>query len=149
MSKLTAIIPARAGSKRLPGKNTIDFNGKPMIEWTLIAAKEAKLFSRIIVSTDDDRVRTIASDYDVTIVPQPQYTQDNMASRKVVSHALSRFHGMSDFAVLLQPTSPLRTAEHIKAAWKVLNKTRFYSLVSVNPMGEVNGAIYIFSGECG
>ena len=145
-----AIIPARAGSVRLPGKNVIEFNGKALIEWTIIAAKDAKLFSRIVVSTDDDIVRAICVDYHVTVVPQPKFPQNDLASRNVVRHVLDRFHTMPEYCILLQPTSPLRTAKHISAAWKELHKARhrsYNSLVSVNPANEVNGAIYIFSSD--
>ena len=56
VAKRIAIIPARGGSKRIPSKNIIDFHGKPMIAWTIIAAKEAGLFDRILVSTDDSNI---------------------------------------------------------------------------------------------
>src|SRR5512144_2654522 len=102
--KLMALIPARAGSKRLPGKNVINFGGKPMVEWTLIAAKEAKIFSRIVVSTDDERVREIASGYGVSIIKQPWIAQTDGAMLAVVKHALASYT-QPEFVMLLQPTS--------------------------------------------
>lgn len=61
--KKVAIIPARGGSKRVPGKNIIDFNGKPLIAWTIEAAKESGLFEKIVVSTDSEEIAEISREY--------------------------------------------------------------------------------------
>ena len=61
--KKVAIIPARGGSKRVPGKNIIDFNGKPLIAWTIEAAKESGLFEKIVVSTDSEEIAKISREY--------------------------------------------------------------------------------------
>ena len=63
MSNGIAIIPARGGSKRIPKKNIIDFNGKPMIAWTIKAALESKLFSKVLVSTDSEEIAEISQKY--------------------------------------------------------------------------------------
>ena len=60
MVKMIAIIPARGGSTRVPYKNIMDFNGKPMIAYTIDAAKESGLFEHIIVSTDDEKIAEVA-----------------------------------------------------------------------------------------
>jgi CMP-N-acetylneuraminic acid synthetase len=61
--KVVAIIPARGGSKRIPKKNIIDFNGKPLIAWTIEAAKKSGLFEKIIVSTDSEEIAEVAREY--------------------------------------------------------------------------------------
>jgi len=149
--KFIGLIPARAGSVRLPGKNTIDLGGKPLVEWTLIAARQAKVFGKIVVSTDDDQVREIARRYDAKVITQPKVKQDDSASFRIVEHAIKdRNASIPTHVMLLQPTSPFRTARHINEAWKLFNKARyrFYdSLVSVRTDGTVNGAIYLFSTD--
>ena len=61
--KIVAVIPARGGSKRVPGKNIIDFNGKPLIAWTIEAAKKTGLFEKIVVSTDSEEIAKISKEY--------------------------------------------------------------------------------------
>lgn len=61
--KIVAVIPARGGSKRVPGKNIIDFKGKPLIAWTIEAAKKSQLFDKIVVSTDSQEIATISEQY--------------------------------------------------------------------------------------
>ena len=115
MRQLQALIPARAGSERLPGKNVAMIGDKPMIEWTIISAKHSKLFDRIVVSTNDVRVRDIARKYDALIIEQPDFEQDEKAMTRVVRHALE-LHYLT-YTMLLQPTSPFRTARHMTEAW--------------------------------
>jgi len=149
--KIVAVIPARAGSVRLPHKNILDLGGKPLVEWTMIAARQAKTFGKIIVSTDDDAVAELARSYDMTIVLQPQIRQDAWASFRVIEHAIkARWGSLPENVMLLQPTSPFRTARHIREAWSDFTKPRhrhYDSLVSVNPNEQVNGAIYLFSTD--
>lgn len=61
--KIIAIIPARGGSKRIPKKNIIDFEGKPLIAWTIEAAKVSGLFDRIVVSTDSPEIAVVSKEY--------------------------------------------------------------------------------------
>ena len=69
MSKIIAIIPARSGSKRIKNKNIIKIFGKPMIAWTIIAAKKSKLFDKVLVSTDSNKIAKIAKKYNITGFP--------------------------------------------------------------------------------
>lgn len=141
---LIALIPARVGSVRLPGKNVALCGGKPMAEWTIIAAIQAKIFDKIVVSTNDDRVRRLAQHYTLPVLYQPDFEQDASASIRVVRHVLE--HHNASYMMLLQPTSPLRRASHIIEAWKQFQRAfPDDSLVSVNPDDEVNGAIYLFT----
>ena len=117
-----AIIPARAGSKRLPGKNLLDIAGKPLIAWTIEAAVNAGLFERIIVSTDSREIADIAVEYgaEVPFLRPEELSGDNSTTADVLKHLLIA-SGLDEdklcthFA-LLQPTSPLRNAENIKEA---------------------------------
>ena len=85
-----AIIPARGGSKRIPGKNIKRFAGHPMISHTICAAQEAQLFDRIIVSTDDDEIMAIAKEYgaEVPFRRPAELANDFATTGEVVAHAL-------------------------------------------------------------
>lgn len=119
--KVVAVIPARGGSKRLPGKNLIKLAGKPLIAWTIEAAIESATFDEIVVSSDDNRILAEASKYDnIITLNRPDYlASDTATTTDAVAHALDeledrgiRFHVVA----VLQPTSPLRKAEDITAA---------------------------------
>ena len=117
--RVLAIVPARADSQRLPGKNTLPVAGRPMIEWTLDAARASTAVDAILVTSDDDRVLEIAAAMGVEhIVRRPAaLATDTASSADVVLHALDQVDGAAyTTACLLQPTSPLRTAADIDGA---------------------------------
>ena len=111
------IIPARGGSKGLPGKNIRPLHGKPLIAWTIEAAKAAKSLDRVILSSDDPQIITVARDYkcEVPFVREAQLAQDATPTIDVVLDVLARLPGY-EWVVLLQPTSPLRTAQDMEGA---------------------------------
>jgi CMP-N-acetylneuraminic acid synthetase len=116
-----AIVPARAGSKRLPGKNLLPVAGKPMIAWTLEAAMQSESIVDVLVTSDDDAVLAIARAMGVRhVVSRPAaLAADDTTSAAVVSHALAHCAeaGLAyETLCLLQPTSPLRTAADIDGA---------------------------------
>jgi pseudaminic acid cytidylyltransferase len=84
-----AVIPARGGSKRIPRKNIKNFNGKPMIAWSIEAAKESGLFEKIIVSTDDEEIAEIASEWgaEVPFLRPAELSDDFVATTEVIAHA--------------------------------------------------------------
>lgn len=127
-----AIIPARIGSKELPKKNIKTLSGKPLIYWTIKAAQESKQFNRIIVSTDDDKIAQISSDFGVEIpFIRPKYlSQSSSSSIDVIKHSLKFLNYPKNFA-LLQPTSPLRSAKHIKEAFQKFKINSANSLISL------------------
>lgn len=137
MLKVLAIIPARGGSKRVPRKNVRDLCGKPVIAYTIEAALESSVFSRIIVSTDDDEVAGVAKRLgaDVPFMRPPELAQDDTPGIEPVLHAVcwldehERYR--PDYVMLLQPTSPLRTAKDIEAAVQLAQKKQADSVVSV------------------
>jgi CMP-N,N'-diacetyllegionaminic acid synthase len=133
-----AFIPARKGSKGIPGKNKKNFCGKPLIQWSIDQAKESKLFDKIIVSTDDDDILKMAKDSGVTPVKrQDDLCQDETSLDDVLFDFFAREENDCDYICLLQPTSPLRTAKDITKSFKHLEKSKSrFSVVGVtwNPM---------------
>lgn len=116
-----AIIPARGGSKRIPRKNIIDFDGKPMIAWTIEAALNSQCFDRVLVSTDSDEIAevSIASGASVPFLRQenaddaaPSSLATISALRQAEAHWQTSFHQVAQ----LMPNCPLRDAAHIRAA---------------------------------
>lgn len=124
------LIPARSGSERLPGKNTVDLGGKPLIAWTIEAAKESAMFDRLICSTDDHGIAAVAAKYGCEVIERPkELAQADTTSLAVVRHVQSKAH--SDAICLLQPTSPFRTSEDIITSFKTLDAMRADAIVSV------------------
>lgn len=119
--KILAIIPARGGSKRLPRKNILPLNNKPLIAWSIDAAQKSKYISDILVSTDNQEIADIAKTYGawVPFLRPKTLSSDTSGSYEVVEHAINfckKLNKTYDFVLLLQPTSPLRCAEDIDAA---------------------------------
>lgn len=113
-----AIVPARSGSKRLPGKNIQDFVGKPLIAWTVEAAKSARLIDEVVVSTDNMNIANaaIAAGASFEGLRNPELAGDKVPLIDVVEDLLLQREKLPTFTVLLQPTSPLRTSAHIDEA---------------------------------
>lgn len=118
MPKFFACIPARGGSKGLPRKNLINLNGKPLIVWTIEAALSCNIFDRVVVTSEDNEILRVAKKYSADILVRPvELATDNASSFEVVVHFIEALKLKDeDFIVLLQPTSPLRTALDIKNA---------------------------------
>lgn len=114
-----AIIPARGGSKGLPGKNIRPLGGRPLIGWTIAAAIESACFRRILVSTDCPAIADAArqAGADVPFMRPARLASDTASSLDVVMHVLDECDGGS-FA-LLQPTSPFRSARQIVSATRL------------------------------
>jgi CMP-N,N'-diacetyllegionaminic acid synthase len=132
-----AIIPARGGSKGLPGKNVIDFCGKPLIAWTIEAAKDSRYVDRVVVSTDDPKIAAVSRQYgaDVPFERPPHLASDTASSYDVVLHVLDQLSDY-DLILLLQPTSPLRTAVHIDEALELLVSRAADNCISVVAVSE-------------
>ncbi len=140
--KIIAIIPARGGSKGLPGKNIKHLLGKPLIAWTIQSAKKSKLIDTLIVNTDDKEIASVAEKYGakVPFLRPKKLARDNSSTYDVIFHTLDWFEkkGLNfDVVILLEPTSPLRKDEDIDNAIKLFlkNYNKADSLVS---MGEVH-----------
>ncbi len=126
-----AIVPARGGSKRLPRKNMLDLNGKPLIAWTLEAGIKSRYIDDIIVTSDDEEILSMATQYAVSTVKRPEHlASDTASSFDAVMHAVADLSAY-DYIVLLQPTSPLREAKHIDEAVELLESKHADAVVSV------------------
>ncbi len=108
LQKPICIIPARGGSKRIPRKNIIDFNGKPLIAWSILTALSSKLFSQVVVSTEDDEISEISRQYGA-MVPfsrDPALADDFATTADVLTDALANLPE-AQYACCLYPTAPL------------------------------------------
>ncbi len=129
---ILGLIPARAGSQRLPRKNTADLGGVPLIEWTINAAINSELFDTIAVSTDDNEIAAIAEDTGCLVIDRPsELSSSETEMLPVVKHA--RVICPADVIILLQPTSPFRSAEDINLAYEQLRTFKADSVISVSP----------------
>lgn len=137
-----AIIPARGGSKGLPGKNIRPLAGIPLIGHTIKAAREAGSVHRVIVSTDDEEIATVARDQGAEhpFLRPAELSDDKASGVEVCLHALAYAEDVLNYhpelAVLLQPTSPMRNADDIDAAITLLRDSGADSVVSVQPVTE-------------
>jgi len=129
-STVLAIIPARSGSKGLPNKNIMMCAGKPLIQWTIESALEVDYFDNVIVTTDslDIAILVETCGAKVPFIRPSEISQDSSSIIDVIDHALKNYldcNGNSfDYVVLLQPTSPLRNAVHIKDALEYFFKKK-------------------------
>jgi CMP-N,N'-diacetyllegionaminic acid synthase len=141
LKTVLAIIPARAGSKRLPGKNLRPLCGKPLIAWTIEAARQSRLITDLVCSTDDERVMELCIEADVDVIVRPaELATDTATSESVIAHALMGYE--ADYVCLLQPTSPLRIAEDIDACVAAAMRARAALTESMSNPGAPNGAVY-------
>lgn len=133
---MLAVIPARGGSKGVPGKNIRDLNGKPLIAYTIEAAVVSDIFDTIIVSTDSQEIANVAVSYGVEVpfIRPDELAGDTISSDDVIRHALAYYDelGVKHTEVCkLQPTSPLRNARHLKEAYKLFRDRQADFVVSV------------------
>lgn len=117
-----AVIPARSGSKGLKNKNIKNLNGKPLLAYSIDAAKEAKLFDVVHVSTDSEEYAGIAEEYgaEVPFLRNPVTASDTAGTWDVVRYVLKEYKARNelfDVVTVLQPTSPLRTSQDIRNAY--------------------------------
>ena len=145
---LLALIPARLGSKGLPGKNIINCAGKPLINWSISAAKNVDFFDDVLVSTDSVKIADLArhAGASVPFLRPDEFATDDASILNVVKHAwenhLAPNGDYFDYVVLLQPTSPLRTSSHIISAIKLYFKelkSESDTLASVYQVDKKNG----------
>ena len=137
MTHVLGLVPARAGSKGVPGKNLRPLGGEPLIGYTLRAAAHARLLTRTIVSTDSDEIAAACRDYgaEAPFLRPSALATDEAAMHGVVLHALDWLRDREGYVplvvVLLQPTVPFRTAEQIDAAVVALQEPDVDAVVSV------------------
>jgi CMP-N-acetylneuraminic acid synthetase len=127
-----AIIPARGGSKRLPGKNILPFFGHPMIAYTIATAKNSGLFQEIIVSTDDPDLGWVAEWYGASYLPRPaKLATDHASLVDVALHTLKETHRTFEFVCQLMPNCPLRRSEDIIEHFSIFREQKRSFQISV------------------
>lgn len=134
--KNIAIIPARSGSKGLPDKNIRLVNGKPLIAYTIEAALQSGCFDTVHVSTDSEKYAEIAREYgaDEPFLRSPELASDTASSWDAVREVLAKYSALGktfDTMMLMQPTSPLRTAQDVKDAYALLQEKNAKSVIAV------------------
>ena len=129
-----AIIPARGGSKGIPGKNIKNFEGKPLIIHSIEYAQESKLVNGIYVSTDDNQIAHIAKTAGARIIKRPtELATDTCSTESAIEHALKNIDNTPDIIVLLQPTSPLRPKKSLDSVIDKFIDSEYDSLLSLSP----------------
>jgi CMP-N,N'-diacetyllegionaminic acid synthase len=131
--RILGVIPARGGSKGLPGKNIAAVGRKPMIAWSINAAQDSRYLDHFLVSTDDEAIALVARRYgaDVPFIRPAHLAEDVTAIEPVLFHAADNAPGIYDYIVLLQPTSPLRLGSDIDGCIEACIDTGAPAAISV------------------
>lgn len=131
---VVALIPARAGSKRLVNKNVLPLAGIPLIAWSINAAIESQYVDRVVVSTDSADIIKVAKDYgaEIPFIRPAEFATDTSSTVDVILHAIEalKLQG-DDILLILQPTSPLRKSKHIDGALQLMVDDSVEGVVSV------------------
>jgi N-acylneuraminate cytidylyltransferase len=143
VKRRVAIIPARGGSKRIPKKNIIDFNGKPMIAWSILAAKESAVFDRILVSTDDLEIAKIALEYGAEVpFLRKKWADDHSTVSEATAAALQQamYYWQEEYSTVVQlmANCPLRTGQDIVCAVASFEKEQRSAQISCFEYGWMN-----------
>ncbi len=150
--KVIAIVPARAGSKRVANKNRRRLSGRPLIDWSVEAALAVESLDAVVVSTDDVEIQkhyrshkhlsdNLSHQFDeftpLVVLNRPRHLADDHASTTAVIHHVIESLNLSenDVLVLLQPTSPLRNCHTISEAINLSKQQGWRSVISVSPLG--------------
>jgi len=147
--KLLAIIPARGGSKGIPGKNIRKIAGLPLIGWTILAAKKSKLIDRLIVSTENKKIARVARFFGAEV----PFLRPNFLSRAetpgvdVIVNCCVKIPNYKE-VVCLQPTSPLRTAKDIDALVRFARRKKAVCVMSVNIATSHPAWVYGLGRQC-
>lgn len=152
--KILAVIPARGGSKGIPQKNIIPLVGQPLISYSIKQAQKSDLIDKVVVSSDDEQILSVAQAYGAEIIKRPpELAQDTSVLDGTIRHileSLKKEQGYTpDLIVLLQPTSPLRSVATINDAIGkfIANANEFDSLIPLvetsNKVGIIRGSKFI------
>lgn len=124
MKEILAIIPARGGSKSIKRKNIKPILGKPMVCYSIEACQKSKYITRFVVSTEDSEIKEICENFGAEVIERPiELAQDETKTSPVMIHAAQVLEEQGykpDYIVLIQPTSPFRTAEFIDNAFEFM-----------------------------
>ncbi|MDX1811593.1 MAG: acylneuraminate cytidylyltransferase family protein, partial [Gammaproteobacteria bacterium] len=133
--KILAFIPAKAHSRRVPGKNTKLLNGKPLLFWTIECAKKSKYIDEIVVSTDSEQIAELAKSYGASVpfLRPAEFATDTASGMEPVLHALTEVKGY-DFLVELQVTSPFRSSDDVDGCIEYCMANNAKACISVAPL---------------
>lgn len=151
--KILGIIPARGGSKGIPQKNLQKILGKPMIQYSIDAAKKSKI-NKIIVSTDDKKIAKFAESQGVEIpfLRPKKLATDSAKTLDVIKHALNFLDQIQNYqpeiVIILQPTSPLRTSKIIDRSINLLKHNKTTSVISVSKIKTHPNSSFSYDGKC-
>jgi CMP-N,N'-diacetyllegionaminic acid synthase len=145
VSRVLGVIPARGGSKGIPGKNIAPLLGKPLLAYTAEAAKRSLRLTRTVLSTEDPRIADVgkALGLDVPFMRPAHLAGDEALTISVLQDVLGRLEDQGelyDAVFTLQPTNPLRRTEDIDGAIALLEQTNADSVISFVPVGEKHPA---------
>ena len=145
---MITIIPARGGSKGVKRKNLRNLCGKPLISWSIEAAINCRLVDDVFVTTDDLEISEVAKAFGAKVIDRPAYlAQDDSPMISTLQHALGVINKRkmsSEFVLLAQPTSPLRTSQHIDGAIRYFFELECKSLVSTQRVPHIFNPDQIF-----
>jgi N-acylneuraminate cytidylyltransferase len=149
-TKYIAIIPARGGSKGVPKKNIKEFLGKPLIEHSINYAKESKFIEKIILTTDNEEIKKIGKDNNITVVDRPkEISGDKATTESAIEHVISLFKFSIDTTiVLLQPTSPIRPKNSLDKMIKIFNEQLYDSMLTLSPIHPLTWKVDNKKTEC-
>lgn len=135
--KYVAMIPARGGSKGIPGKNVKLISGRPLIAWSILQARAAKLIDRVVVSTDSEEIAKVSREYgaEVPFMRPPSISGDTATTESAMVHCCEWFASQGtpiENLVLIQCTSPVRAAGRFDDAINFFEQGSYTSLLSVS-----------------
>jgi CMP-N-acetylneuraminic acid synthetase len=145
-NSITGIIPARAGSLRIPNKNSLKINGLPIISYSISSAKLSGCFNKVVVASDDEDICNIGAEYGADIVVK-RNSQDAMVTSLDIDwlQNLQRSGYIdTEYFAILRPTSPQRSAELIRQCTEVFFESSFDSLRTIKKVSEHPGKMWRF-----
>ncbi len=142
------LIPARAGSKGIKDKNIIELRGKPLIAYSIEAGIKSNFVDNVVVSSDSLNILDISAQIGATVINRPAHLATDSANiNDCIFHAIQELNLEQAYIILLQATSPLRSAEHIDAAFELLKEQNAKNLVSVFEVNHHPYKSYLHEGK--
>ena len=135
-ARVLGVVPARSGSKGIPGKNTRTLAGRPLLAYSAVPARESSVVDRLVLSTDSSEIAAVGRELglEVPFLRPPELAGDDTPMQPVIEHAvreMERSGWRPDVVVILQPTAPLRRPEHVRRAVSLLVESGASSVASV------------------
>jgi CMP-N,N'-diacetyllegionaminic acid synthase len=132
--RVIAVIPARGGSKSVPGKNVRSLGGKPLLAWAIDVARQVSEIDRIIVSTDDTQIASVGRSYGAEVYTRPEHLATDEAlvidALKDLLQTLQTENQMPEWVTLLEPTCPLRTADDVRECLRLVAQGGYDSVAT-------------------